>query len=163
MLVHLDGRVLVLDGVEVGPRPDRRGCGYDADSPVARGQCRGRGAGADHAEHRKVVAAAEIAESDRGGRVAGHDQGFHFATRQGIERLNAETPDLVVGSDAVGGASVVAQVHGRLERQPPQDLAEYRQAADTRVEYANGAQVGHGLSVSPERLPCDPEAPRRHV
>jgi hypothetical protein len=55
---------------------------------------------------------------------------------------------------AVWGAGVVAEVDGRLERQPAQDLAQDRQAADSGVEYADGTWVGHGLSVSPERRPC---------
>ena len=112
--------------------------------------------GPDDAQDRQVVAAPEVAKGHRSGGVAGYDEGLHVAPHQRVEGLDAEAPDLVVGPDAVGCAGVVAQVDGRLEGQPAQDLAQDGQAADSRVENADGTRVGHGLSFSPERRPCGP-------
>ena len=131
MLVHLDGRVLVLDGVEVRPRANSGRRGDDADAASSRGQ-RGRdGAGPHHSENRQVVAAPEVGQGDGGGGVAGYDQRLDVAQDEGVEGLHTEAPNLVVRADTVRGSRVVAQVDGRFERQPAQDLAQNGQPADT--------------------------------
>ena len=56
VLVDLDERVLVLDGLEVGVRADRGLGRDDAHAPVARGQRGRRGARPDDAEDGHVVA-----------------------------------------------------------------------------------------------------------
>ncbi len=103
--------------------------------------------GPDDAQHRQVVAAPEVAQGDRGGGVAGHDERLDVTLHQLVQRLHAEPAHLVVGPDAVRGPGVVAQVDGRFERQAAQDLTQDGQTADARVEYTDGTRVGHA-SVS---------------
>ena len=119
VLVHLDGRVLVLDRREVGVRPDGGRRGDDADPPVPRRQGRRRGTGPDDAQDRQRVAPSEGADPDGGRGVAGHDDRLDVALRERVERLGREGQDLVVGARAVRRAGVVAEVDRRFVRRPP--------------------------------------------
>jgi hypothetical protein len=103
--------------------------GDDTDAPISRGKSRGGRTGPDHAQHRQVIAASEVAESHRRGGVAGNHEGLHVAPNQGVERLDTERADLVVGSGAVRGASIVAEIDGRFGGRAAQDLAQDCEAA----------------------------------
>ena len=143
VLVDLDGRVLLLDRLEVGVRADRRRRGDDADPPDP-GRQRGRGgARSDHAEDRQRVAPPGVGQGDRGRRVAGDHDGLDVALDEPVEGLAGEVEDLLVGPRPVRRPGVVAEIDGRFAGQTPDDLPEDRQPADPRVEDADGSRVGH--------------------
>ena len=153
VLVDLDGRVLLLDRLEVGVRADG-GRGRDHADPPDPGRQGGRGgAGPDHAEDRQRVAPAQVGQGDRGRRVAGDDHGLDVALDEPVEGLPGEREDLVVGPRAVRRAGVVAEVDRRFAGQPADDLAQDRQSADPGVEHADGSRVRHVSSG--RRRPVD--------
>ena len=132
VLVDLDGRVLVLDGVEVGATPDGSRGGDHADAAVPGREGRRYRPGPDDAEDGQVVPPAQDAQRDRRGRVAGHHDRLDVLVGQPVERLRREGPHLLVRADAVGRPRVVAEVDRRLAGGPSQDLAQHRQSADAR-------------------------------
>ncbi len=149
VLVDLDERVLVLDGLEVGVRADRGLGRDDADPSGSRGQGGGRGARADDADDGHVVARAHRRQRDRRRGVAGDDDGLHVASGQHVEALEAEANDLVIGPWPVRGPRVVAKVDRRFRAgESAEHLAQHRQATDTRVEEADRTSVRH----RPQRL-----------
>ena len=110
VLVDLHGRVLILDRVEIGVRPDGRRCRDDAHPPIPCREGRRGGTRPDDAQHRQVVASAQVTQRDGRGRVARDDQCLDVAPRQLVGRLGRERPHLIVGADAVRRARVVAEV-----------------------------------------------------
>ncbi len=52
--------------------------------------------------------------------------------------------DLRVGTRAVRGARVVAEVDGALAREPATDLAQHGESTDAGVEQPDGPRVAHG-------------------
>jgi hypothetical protein len=148
VLVDLDERVLVLDGLEVGMRADGGLGGDDADTAGPRGQRSGRGARPDDAHDGHVVPGTHRRQGHGRGRVAGDDDRLDVTRREHVEALQAEAHDFVVGPWPVRRPRVVAEVDGRLAGRAAEDLAQDGQATDTRVEESDRARIRH----RPQRL-----------
>ena len=149
VLVDLDGRVLLLDRVEVGVRADRRRRGDHADAPGPRRERRRLGARAGSRPGR--------AGRSGGGTRRGRPRSTCCRRRRAPSRPRATSRSRASvqkrrtsssGRVAVRRPGVVAEVDRRLAGQPAEDLAEDRQAADARVEDADRARVGHRLSAA---------------
>src|SRR5664279_1618047 len=154
VLVDLDGRVLLLDRVEVRVRADRGGRGDHAHPARPRGERRGLGPGPDDPQRGDVVPAPVLAERDGGGRVAGDDQRLDVPVDEAIEALDRIAAHLGVGPRPVRGPGVVAEVGQALLGRPSQDLAEDGQAAHAGVEDTDRARVGHRLSAGRRPAPA---------
>ena len=127
VLDDLDERILFLDRLEVGTRPDGRLGGDHADAPVACRERRGRRARAG----RRRAAARRSAGADDGRATALdvlHATTIALTSRAASSsRHSAEkrrTSSSVRGP--YGRARVVAEVDRRLVRQPPHHLAQAR-------------------------------------
>ena len=159
VLVDLDRRVLVLDRREVGVGPDRRRRRDHPDPPVARRQRRGHRPGPDDAEDRQVVAPPEVAEGDRGRRVAGDDDRLDVARRRArrAPRSRRRGPRRRGGRRTArercrrDRSSTRRAIRRRISRRtvsPP--------TPESKTPIGRGSDTSAVLAPAPRRRPADP-------
>ena len=139
--VDVDTRIEVLDRARVCAGPDGEVGGEHAHLARARGVDGGARSRGDHADNGHVERLLRDAPGGSRRRVAGDDQDLDAVVRKPTPRLERKRPDLVLGAHTVGTALGVAKVVDGLMRQRVRDGARDREAAQTRVEHADGAGV----------------------
>ena len=139
--VHVHAGIQVLDGARVGTRTDGEVSGEHAHAARA-GAVDGRTrARRDHADHRNVEHL--LGQTQRRGRcrVAGDDHNLDVVPRKPAPRLQRKRAHLILGASAVRAALSIAKVVNRLVRKRRGNCPCDRQAAQARVEHADGARV----------------------
>src|SRR5439155_13049534 len=122
---------------------------HHAHVAAARGGCGGYSTRPHHADHWDVGLVADHRQGLGGGRVACHHQELHILAEQPGDARRGKGPNLAGGPWTVRGASVVAEVHGRLFREAAAQLGEDGEAAYSRVEDTDGTPIspdGHRRS-----------------
>ena len=156
VLVDLDERILVLDGLEVGMRADRGLGGDDAHPSGSRGQGGRRGARSDDAEDRHVVAARMVGSATADEVLQATTMALTSRAASSSRHSEAEADDLVIGPRAVRRARVVAKVDRRFARRS----AERPRAAPSghrRPSRRSRSDRRSGIALSA----CGPRRPAR--
>ena len=92
----------------------------------------------DYAEHR-AAHLIPVLINEAGNGVAGHQQGLYLFLLQKREHIPGHGHDLVLGVVAIGDVGAVAKIDQLLGGQQPLHRPGHAEAADARIQNADGA------------------------
>src|SRR5918997_1693282 len=147
LLVDLDTGVHEVDGLRVGPAPNRSLRSENPDAPVASLQRGGPGTGLYHTHYRDFKGHLGGFDRRRGSRVARDDHQLHVQADQVVYDLERVPSHLGQVAYPVGHTRRVSKVDCVLERQPVPYLRVHRQTAYPRVKDAYGTRITHGVAL----------------